>query len=138
MNHDYDVALTKEDLNILVYDEVCDKYGYDKLDIKSLLKDNIQFQQRVSDHLLPHLRGKLTPLGKSRVATYGEAERCFTKSLFFGAYPKRLTTDTDRLKHLKNLYKTNCIKEDMYMDFAKVLKVDFDDIIEALEVCEFA
>ena len=78
MEHDYNKALTKDDLYELVFDEVCNKFGYDRTKAKDLIKNNDQFRQRVGDSISPFLRGRATPLKKSKLGE-GEGQRCCSK-----------------------------------------------------------
>ena len=137
MKHDYKVALTKEDLYKIVFDEVCSRYNYPREQAKTLLEEDLEFRHLVSEHLSPHLYGKPTPIKPPKTAVRGEAERCFRLSLFFGAYPKHINKDCDKLKHLQALLSNDSIDESRYLEFADVLDVKEKDVMSPLEVCEF-
>jgi len=81
-----------------------------------------EVKYKVSDILLTKLKGRVIPTSKMLPTPRLEGLRLMRENTFH-TYPRKLKTDKQKFFHLKNLFQTNSISKEIFIDLLSVLKI---------------
>jgi hypothetical protein len=102
------------------FKEACENAGVSEKDKNSGLNGEVKVL--FNDLMTPQVLGRMTPVGrKSSPTPNREGANLMKVSLFHGSYPRKLTTDRQKYKHIKSLYQAKEISKEIFTDLKGAL-----------------